>query len=233
MVPQWKCLIQIHILSLKTGFWFFCLFCFMFITAHMWVKKIFPVTLLLHSLFYKFHFPNNGKNKHAHSVYNSTELHMSWTPGAINLLSSKKASKILGPFFFFGLAEILHVPGILLSHTQKLSAILCGRRLPLEHLQWIVCVISLISLYYTQSGSTVYNCVGTGPAPVGENCSHSSCTGGYTCSPVAWRNLTPSFRMVSPLSRRIKMLPVFPHHDGNHSKCPSLTSAVWSVTYLK
>lgn len=61
-------------------------------------KKIFPVTLLLDSLFYKFHFPNNGKNKHAHSVYNSTELHMSWTPGAINLLSSKKASKILGLF---------------------------------------------------------------------------------------------------------------------------------------
>lgn len=197
-------------------------------------KKIFPMTLLLHSLFYKFHFPNNGKNKHAHSVYNSTELHMSWTPGAINLLSSKKASKILGLFLGGGdLAEILHVQGILLSHKQKLSAILCGRKLPLEHLQWIVCVISLISPYYTQSGSTVYNCVGTGPAPVGENCSHSSCTGGYTCSPVAWRNLTPSFRMVSPLNRRIKMLPVFPHHDGNHSKCPSLTSAVWSVTYLK
>lgn len=234
MVPQWKCLIQIHILSLKTGFWFFCLFCFMFITAHMWVKKYSQWLYCFIAYSINFIFANNGKNKHAHSVYNSTELHMSWTPGAINLLSSKKASKILGLFLGGGdLAEILHVQGILLSHKQKLSAILCGRKLPLEHLQWIVCVISLISPYYTQSGSTVYNCVGTGPAPVGENCSHSSCTGGYTCSPVAWRNLTPSFRMVSPLNRRIKMLPVFPHHDGNHSKCPSLTSAVWSVTYLK
>lgn len=198
-------------------------------------KKIYPVTLLLHSLFYKFHFPNNGKNKHAHSVYNSTELHMSWTPGAINLLSSRKASKILSRYFFifFSLAWQRYYKCILLSYPQKLSVILCGRKLALEHLQWIVYVISLISPYYTQSGSTVYNCVGTGPAPVGENCSHSSCTGGYTCSPVAWRNLTPSFRMVSPLSRCIKMLPVFPHHDGNHSKCPSLMSAVWSVTYLK
>lgn len=102
MVPQWKCLIQIHILSLKTGFWFFCLFCFMFITAHMWVKKYSQWLYCFIAYSINFIFANNGKNKHAHSVYNSTELHMSWTPGAINLLSSKKASKILGLFFFGG-----------------------------------------------------------------------------------------------------------------------------------
>lgn len=58
------------------------------------------MTLLFHSFFYKLHFPNNGKNKHAHSVYNSVELHMSWTPGAINLLSSKRLLKSSGFFFF-------------------------------------------------------------------------------------------------------------------------------------
>lgn len=117
MVPQWKCLFQIHILSLKTGFWFFCLFCFMFITAHMWVKKYSQWLYCFIAYSINFIFPIMGKIS-MHTVCNSTELHMCWTPGAINLLSSRKASKILRRFFFFfGLVEILHVHSVIL-HTK-------------------------------------------------------------------------------------------------------------------
>lgn len=109
-------------------------------------KKIFPVTLLLHSLFYKFHFPNNGKNKHAHSVYNSTELHMSWTPGAINLLSSKKASKILWLFFGGGGAwQRYYMCRAFCYLTNKSSAPFCVA----ENCRWNTCSeLSVLSAWF-------------------------------------------------------------------------------------
>lgn len=170
-----------------------------------------------------------------HQVIN-VELHMSWTPAATNHLSSKSPLKSLG--FFVQAWQRYYMRRALCYLTHKSAVPFCVA----ENCHRYTCSErSMLSAWFPplttpKSGSSVYNCVETSPAPVGK-----------TAASLAVQDFVRVFQshkgiyhphserlaLQASSGRRIKMLPVFPECDGNPSKCSFLRPAIWSETCLK